>query len=174
MAPIVARSTRADATVRAVAVGVLLDGRIQEGWVLESLRQALAVPGVKLAAIALASGNSRDSFASRLHALIDRLDEQVRCPKERLFAATDVAAELAMPLLDVEVVLHGEGWSPDETGIAALRRCEVDVWLCFTCVPPRRPLRSVSRLGVWCIEIGQGVPAASAWAGALQVGAGAR
>jgi hypothetical protein len=159
-------------TVAPVAVGVLLDGRIQEGWVLESLRQALAVPGVKLTAIALAGGSSRDSFASRLHALIDRLDEQVRCPKERLFAAIDVAAELAMPLFDVEVVLHSDGWTPDERAVTALRRCEVDVWLCFTCVRPRRPLRSVSRQGVWCIEIGQGVPAASAWAGAVEVGSG--
>lgn len=164
--------TRLRQSVRPVAVGVLLDGRIQEGWVLESLRQALALPGVKLTAIALASGNSRDSFASRLHALIARLDERLRCPRERAFAATDVAAELAMPLLEIEVVLHGEGWSPDEAAIAALRRCEVDVWLCFTRIPPRRPLRSVSRLGVWCIEIGQGVPAASAWAGSPEVGAG--
>ena len=140
----------------AVAIGVLLDARIQERWVLESLKQALAVPGVKLTAVALASANPRDSFASRLHALIDRLDEQLRCPNERLFVATDVAAELALPLIDVE----------------AARQCEVDVWLCFTSVAPPRPLDWGSRLGVWGIEIGQGVPAASAWAGAQEVGAG--
>ena len=86
-------------TARAVTLGVLLDGSIQERWVLESLRQALTVPGVKLTAVVLASGNPPASFASRLHALIDRLDEQVRCPKERLFAATDVAAELTLEVV---------------------------------------------------------------------------
>src|SRR5712664_3096924 len=161
MAPTVSRSTRdhinpgptAAQTVRPVAVGVLLDGRIQEGWVLESLRQALAVPGVKLEAVAVARGNSRDSFASRLYWFIDRLDEQVRCRKERLFAATDVVAELAAPPLNIEVAPHRDGWCPDEAGIAALQRCNVDVWLCFTPTPPRRPLSSVARVGVWCIEI---------------------
>jgi len=157
--------------VRAVTLGVLLDGSIQERWVLESLKQALAVPGVTLAAVAVARGNFPKSIASRLHGILDWLDEQVRCRTERLFVPTDAAAELAMPLLDVEVARCRDGWSPDETGIAALRRCEVDLWLCFTPVPPRRPLCSVSRLGVWCIEIGQRVPAASVWAGALEVGA---
>jgi len=159
-------------TVRSVTVGVLLDGRTQERWVLESLRQALAVPGISLAAVAVARGNSRKSFASRLHRVIDRLEEQVRCRKERLFVPTDVAAELAVPPLNVEITHHSDGWCPDEPGIAALRGCDVDVWLCFTAIPPRRPLSSVSRLGVWGIEIGQDVSAASAWAGAMEVSAG--
>lgn len=158
--------------LRPVTFGVLLDGRIQERWVLESLRQALAVPGVRLSAVAVACGDSRESFASRLHRIFDRLDERVRCRKERLFVPTDVAAELAMPVLDVEVARYSDGWSPDEVGVAALRRCNVDVWLCFAAIPPRRPLGAVSRLGVWGIEIGQDVSAASVWAGAMEVGAG--
>lgn len=155
-----------------VTLGVLLDGRIQEGWVLESLRQALSEPGVRLVAVAVVGGSSRASFASRIHRLFDRLDEQVRCRKERLFAATDVAAELAVPLLKIAITRHSDGWSPDEVGLTALRRCNVDVWLCFAAVPPRRPLCSVSRLGVWGIEIGRDVPATSVWAGAMEVSAG--
>ncbi|SRR5258708_2672181 len=123
--------------VRPVKLGVLLDGKIQEGWVLESLRQALAVPGVRLAAVAVACGNSCESFASRLHRLFDRLDERVRCRKERLFVPTDVTAEFAVPLLNVDVDSQSDGWCPDETRVAALRRCAVDVWLCFTAMPPR-------------------------------------
>src|SRR5258708_16302526 len=149
-------------TVYPVTVGVLLDGRIQERWVLESLRQALAVPGVSLAAVAVARGNSRKSFASRLNRVIDRLEEQVRCRKERLFVPTDVAAELSVPPLNVKITRHGNGWCPDEPGAAGPRRCDGDVWLCFAALPPRRPPPSVSRLGVWGIEIGQDVSAAGA------------
>lgn len=172
MASEVARSISVDPTVPPVKLGVLLDGRIQEGWVLESLRQALAVPGVSLAAVAVACWNSRESIASRLHRIMDRLDEQVRCRKERLFVPTDVAAELALPPLNIDVARHSNGWSPNDGGIATLRQCEVDVWLCFAAVPPRRPLSPVSRLGIWGIEIGQDVSAASVWAGAVEVGAG--
>lgn len=156
--------------VRAVALGVLLDGRIQDRWVLASLRQALAVPGVRLAAVAIARGNSHESVASRLHRLLDWLDGQLRCRNERLFVPTDVAAELGAPLLNVDVVHHRDGWCPTAAGVAALRRCEMDVWLCFTGAPPRRPLCSVSRFGVWGIEIGRDVSAARAWAGAMEVG----
>jgi hypothetical protein len=159
-------------TVCPVTVGVLLDERIQERWVLESVKQALAVPGVSLAAVAVARWNSRKSFAYRLHRVFDRLEERVRCRKERLFVPTDVVAELAVPLLNIELVRHGDGWRADEAGVAALRRCQVDVWLCFTAIAPRRPLPSVSRLGVWGIQIGQDVSAASAWAGAMEVSAG--
>src|SRR5258708_28747587 len=101
-------------TVYLVTVGVLLDGRIQERWVLESLRQALAVPGVSLAAVAVARGNSRKSFASRLNRVIDRLEEQVRCRKERLFVPTDVAAELPGPPLNVKITPHGNRWRPGQ------------------------------------------------------------
>lgn len=154
-----------------VTLGVLLDGRIQEDWVLESSRQALAVPGVRLAAVAVACGNSSESFASRLHRLLDRVDKRVRCREEGLFVPTDMAAQLAVPLLNIEIARHSDGWCPDEAGTATLRRCNVDVWLCFTAIPPRRPLPPVSRLGVWGLEIGRDVAAASVWAGAVEVGA---
>lgn len=157
---------------RAIALGVLLDGRIQEGWVLESLRQALAVPGVSLAAVAVVRGRPRISLAARLHRVLDRLDRWVRCREERLFVSTDVAAELAATPLDVDVSYHGDGWCPDEAGIAALRRCEADLWLCYSAHPPRRPLPRVSRLGVWGIEAGSHVSAGSVWAGAMEVAAG--
>ena len=49
-------------TGRPLTLGVLLDRRIQEDWVLESPKQALAAPGVRLAAMAVARGNSRKPF----------------------------------------------------------------------------------------------------------------
>jgi hypothetical protein len=159
-------------TVHSVTIGVLLDGRIQERWVLESLKQALTVSGVKLEAMAVTRGSFRKSFASQLHGLFDRLDEKVRCRRERLFVPTDLATELAVPLLNIEVDADGDGWSPNENGVAVLRRCEVDVWLCFAAIPPRRPLHPISRLGVWGIEIGQDVSAASIWGGATELGTG--
>jgi len=158
--------------VHTVAVGVLLDDRIQEAWVLESLRQCLAVPGVRLTAVALAPVKRGRSLAVRLHRLFDRLDERARCRGERLFAATDVAAELALLPLQVEVIRQGDRWRPDEAGIATLQRCEVDLWLCFSAIPPSRLPRSISRLGAWGIEIGEGVSATNVWAGAAELRAG--
>jgi hypothetical protein len=159
-------------TARPVAVGVLLDGSVQERWVLESLRQAVAVPGTQLVTIAVAGGLSRGSFAAHLYRWLDRLDMQLRCRNERLFVPVDIADELKASRFDIGVVRDSDGWCPDEAGLGALRRCNVDVWLCFTAIPPHRPLPPVSRLGVWGLEIGQDVSAASAWAGAMEVGAG--
>ncbi len=157
---------------RSVTIGVLLDGRIQERWVLESLNQAMAVSGIKLAAIAVARMDLHKSFSSRLHRVFDRLDQQVRCRHQHLFVPTDVVAEFEAPLLNIEIDADGNGWSPNENGVAALRRCQVDAWLCFAAIPPRRPMYPISRLGVWGIEIGQDVSAASIWGGAMEVGAG--
>jgi hypothetical protein len=155
-----------------IALGVLLDGRVQEGWVLGSVVQAMAVPGVRLAAVAVLRAHPRISLASRLHRLLDRLDRWVRCRGERLFAPADIAAELAVSPLEVDAAWHGDGWCPGEAAVAALRECEVDVWMCFTTHPPRRPLRGVSRHGVWGLEIGYGIPAVRDWAGASEIGGG--
>src|SRR6266705_2684336 len=156
--------------VRPISIGILLDGRIQERWVLECVRQALTVPGVRLTSLALASPSPLQSFAARLHSLFDLLDERLRCRGERLLAPADVSKEVALPPLQVDVSHKNGRWGLDETGIDALRRCEVDLWLCFVAAPPHRLPRSVSRLGAWGVEIGHGVPATSAWAGGVEVG----
>ena len=158
--------------MRPIAVGVLLDGRIQERWVLECVRQAMTVPGVRLAAVGLTSVKPGKSLARGCLRFFDRVDERARCRGERLFAPTDVADQLALPPWQVTAVRHRNGWYVDEAGIATLRRCEVDLWLCFAAVPPSRIPRSVSRLGAWGIEIGEGVAATNVWAGAMELGAG--
>src|SRR6187399_2860767 len=56
-------------TVRA---GVLIDSRIQERWVLESLTQALAVPGVQLAAVAVIGKPRGTTLAAQAHRVVDR------------------------------------------------------------------------------------------------------
>ena len=158
--------------VRPVRLGVLLDAKVQERWVLDSLQQALTVPGTQLVAVAVAGVSYRGSMAASLHRLLDRIDKRLRCRNERLFDPVDIAAELKRPLLDIEVVHHSDGWCLGETGGGTLRRCNVDVWLCFSAIPPRRPLPPVSRFGVWGIEIGRDVSATSIWAGAMEVSAG--
>jgi hypothetical protein len=155
-----------------IALGVLLDGEIQEAWVAASLRQALAVPGVRLAAVAVTRGNGRVTLPSRLHRLLDRFDTRIRCRNEQLFAPTDIAAEFGVPLFKVEIAHRADGWDPTRTGVTTLRRCRAQLWLCFTAAPPRRPLDFVSRYGVWGLEIGDGVPATCSWAGAIEIGAG--
>jgi hypothetical protein len=158
-------------TMHPTAVGVLLDGRIQERWVLDCVRQAVSVPGVRLAAVALVSVKPWKSPAQAFHRLFDRVDKRVRCRRERLFEPVDVVDQLALPPLQVKGVRHRNGWSADEAGTAALQGYGVDLWLCFTALPPSRFAHSVSRLGVWGIEIGEGVAATNVWAGAGELSA---
>lgn len=149
----------------------MLDGAIQEGWVAEALHQALAVPGVSLGAVALAQGGATPGLAARLHRLVDSVDRRLRCENDRLFARVDVVAGLGgAPLLEVPLVRDGGRWLLGSSAIAALREARVDVWLWFCATAPRSPLPSICRLGVWGLEIGARVPAASAWAGAAEVG----
>ena len=160
------------ASVDTLALGVMLDGPVQQGWVLEALRRSLEVPGVRLTAIALLRGGVRDSSpAARLHRLLDGADQWLRCRDERLFAPADLTGQLAGPQIEVDIVRHGSGWRPSEFGAALLRRANVDVWLCFAATPPRRPFPPISRLGVWGMEIGRHVSATHVWAGATEVAA---
>lgn len=155
-----------------VAVGVLLDGQIQDQWVLQALQLALAVPGVRLAQVVIARSRRKTTLAAVLHRALDGIDRRLRCHAEHLFASVDIAARLATPVLDISVVSDGDSWYPSDQGMNTLRRCNVDVWLCFVATPPRRPLPPVSHFGVWGIEIGEGVSACSPWAGANEVGEG--
>ena len=121
--------------VRPITVGILLDGRIQERWVLDCVRQALSVQGVKLAAVALASVKPGKSMARAFHRFFDRVEERARCPGEGRFTSVDVVDQLALPPLHVTGVGYRNGWSADDAGAAALQSCGVDLWFCFTAVP---------------------------------------
>ena len=103
---------------RPVSVGVLLDGRMQERWVAESLRQALAVPGVSLGAVAILRG-ARAGRRARLFSVVDRLDRGLRCRGEWLLSHVDATAGLGAPRLAVQAARDGDGWSLDA---AAARR----------------------------------------------------
>jgi hypothetical protein len=161
-----------EAGTRPIAIGVLLDGSVQERWVLDCVSHALAVPEVWLKALVIASARPRQSFPVRLHHLFDKFDEYLRCRGEQFLAPADVAAELALPPFHIDVIRQGDRWCPDEAGTHTLQRCEVDLWLCFAAVPPHRLPRSISRLGVWGIEIGEAVSATNIWAGAVELSAG--
>jgi len=149
---------------------VLLDGRTQERWVLEALQQALAVPGVRLGAIAIASGRSKPSVAGAVHGVVDIIDQRLRCRGARLFAPVDVIDLLGEPpVFDIRILSRGAKWLPDEEGEALLCSAGVDVWLCLTATPPAAPFPQVCSLGVWGLEIGVNTPAANRWAGAREV-----
>lgn len=136
---------------------------------LEAVRQVTSLPGVRLAAIAVARGIDGTTLAGRLHRLLDRLDARIRCRGEPVFQPVDVAAILEASLLEFDVVAANGTWRPDDTGIAALRDRRVDLWLCFAAVPPQRPLHGISSLGVWGLEIGQRVGATNRWGGAMEL-----
>lgn len=153
-----------------VAVGIIIDGPLQEGWVLEAARHALAVPGARLCAVAIVNSASDRGLASRLHDVVDEVDRRLRCGKERLFAPVDIAAVLDAPSFGLEATLQDGHWRIGERAIAALRNARADLWLTFCARSPLSPLPPLAAMGVWGLEIGAGVPAASSWAGAAEVG----
>lgn len=146
-------------------VGLLLDAPIQETWVLDAVKQALAVPGVSLGAVAIAR-----SPPARPSRLLDFLTAG-QCRKNPTSVPVDVVAALGARAREVGVDRPGHGWSPDDSSVAALRRENVDVWLCFSAFAPR-PSAALARLGVWGLEIGRGVAATSPWAAAGEIAGG--
>jgi len=154
-----------------LSVGVLLDDARQERWVLEAVRRVLTLPGVRLAAVAVASGQAaRPPDAGLLHAAIDSVDRALRCRGEPLFQLVDVVAELNAPhTLVVPTAALGGGWSFDSQDAARLADLGVDAWFCFTARRPHHPLASVARFGIWGHEIGVGTTATNRWAGASEV-----
>lgn len=155
-----------------IAVGVLLDARVQEGWVVEALRQVLAVPGAILCAVVVMRRAPVHGIASRLHGVVAGLDGQLRCRGEPMFARMDVAEALGGPEpFEIEAIRSQTHWRLDGHGAAVLRAIGADVWLSFCALPPQSPFPAVSALGVWGLEIGSQVPAASPWAGAAEIGA---
>jgi hypothetical protein len=152
-----------------ITIGVLLDGRIQELWVRDCLRQALAVPGVQLGTVVLV-GASQPTLAERAHQAVDAVDRWLRCRHEPLFAPVDLVAALGgRAPLQVRAHCQHDGWQLDSVGAALLRAAQVDVWLCFTALPPRAPVPQLSRLGLWGLEIGPRLPAVNRWAGATEI-----
>jgi hypothetical protein len=154
-----------------ITLGVMLDGTVQEGWVIEAVHQALQVTGVRLGTLAIMHMDHRSGIAARLHRLIDRLDKGLRCENDQLFARVDAVAALGgPPPIEVRLDCDGDRWQLSSSGVAALREARADVWLWLCGSAPCSPLPSISRLGVWGLEIGARVPAGSAWAGASEVG----
>lgn len=156
-----------------IAIGVLIDAAVQEGWVLASVRQALAVPGAILCAVAIVRRQLDKGIAARLHSAVDALDRTLRCQKDELIVPVDVTSALGGPApLQIVARQHGRSWTLDDRGAAALRDAGADVWLSFCAQPPQVPFPAVCAMGVWGLEIGAQVAAGNAWAGAAEVGAG--
>jgi hypothetical protein len=149
---------------------VLLDGRVQEQWVLEALQQALSVAGVRLGAVAVATVHATPGVATAVHRVVDGIDQRLRCRGARLFCPVDVVAALGKTMvLEIPTLSRAGGWLPDGVGAALLSSAGIDVWLCITATPPAASFPRVCGLGVWGLEIGAGTPAANRWAGATEV-----
>jgi hypothetical protein len=162
-----AASTRT-ATLR---LGVLVDARVAEGWVVAAVRAALAAVPARVAVVAMVHWRPRRSLAAAAHGIVAAADRLLRCRREPLLERVDVLAALApTECLDLRVATAGDAWTIQGPEFERLRRCAVDFWLCCTRLPPRRPLVGVARRGVLGFEIGAGVSAASRWAGVAEIG----
>ncbi len=154
-------------------VGLLVDGLVQERWVVDAVRAALSVPGVYLATIAVAAHGRGNSVARQLHQVLDAVDGQLRCRHEHLLSTVDIATWFrGVPRVEITLDETTDDWTPDAAGVETLRGAAADAWLCFCAEPPRRPLPDFARYGVLGLEIGVDVAAGSLWAGAAEVAAG--
>ena len=168
-APAPAANSAAEPVCR---LGLLVDGLVQERWVVDAVRAALTVPGACLVTIAVAAQGRNDSVARRLHQVLDAIEAQVRCRHEHLLSTIDIATWFrGVPRVEITLENNANGWTPDAAGVELLRNAAADVWLCFCAEPPHRPLPDFARYGVLGLEVGIDVAAGSAWAGAAEVAA---
>ena len=153
-------------------LGLLVDGLVQERWVLDAVRAALTMPGACLVTIAVAVPGRSNSVARRLHHVLDAIEAQVRCRHEHLLSTVDIATWFrGVPRIEIALENTADGWTPDAAGVQLLRSAAADAWLCLCAEPPRRPLPDVARYGVLGLEVGIDVAAGSPWAGAAEVAA---
>jgi hypothetical protein len=104
---------------------------------------------------------------------VDLVDRALRCWKEPLFKRIDVLDELGAPApLQLPPLHHRDCWRAEGAAANLLREARVDVWLCFTAVPPCTPFPQVARCGVWGLEIGLRMSATHLWAAASEICAG--
>jgi len=149
---------------------VLIDTPVAEGWVVAVARAVLRTVAARIAVVAIVHSRPRRSLAAAAHRVVDSADRLLRCRNEPLLTRVDVIAALAATeCLEFRVVTHDDGWTIGTPALERLRRCAVDVWLCCTNVPPRRPLSNLASRRVLGLEIGD-VPAASRWAGVAEIG----
>ena len=155
-------------------LGLIVEGTIQERWVVDAVRAVLTVPGTCLAAIAVATRRRRQSPAQRFHRLLDTVDGLLRGRGDALISLVDIAACFrGVPRIELTLNATPDGWAPDAAGVQTLRDATADVWLCFCAEPPCRPLPDFwgGDYGVLGLEIGSDVAAANPWAGAAEVAA---
>jgi hypothetical protein len=158
--------------MREVRVGVILGGSVQERWVEEAVERVLALDDVRIAAVVFVEPTDRPTSIGRLHAGLETAFEPARQLRHARYALAGVRALKAVPGERIRAEVSADGWSLGQADIDRLNALDVDVWLCFTPIAPRRRFPRVSRLGLWGLEIGHGVPATSHWAGVAEIAAG--
>ena len=153
-------------------LGLLVDGLVQERWVVDAVRAALTLPGACLVTIAVAAHDRSSSVAHRLHHVLDAVEGQLRCRHEHLLSTVDIATWFrGVPRVEITLEKTANGWTPDEAGVRTMRSAAADAWLCLCAEPPHRPLPDLAPHGVLGLEVGIDVAAGSRWAGAAEVAA---
>ena len=106
---------------RACRLGLLVDGLVQERWVIDAVQATLSVPGVYLATIAVAARGRSNSVARRLHRMLASVDG-LRCRHEHLLSAADMVTWFrGVPRVEIAVEETPDGWTPDAAGVETLR-----------------------------------------------------
>ena len=153
-------------------LGLLIDGEVQERWVVDAVRATLELPGMYLVSIAVTARTQSDSIARRLHRLVNAVDGQLRGRHEPLLSAVDVPSCFrGVPCVEIAVERTREGWVPDSHGLHVLRLSGAELWLCVCAEAPQRPLPEFGRY-VLGLEVGIDVAAGNRWAGAIEVAMG--
>jgi hypothetical protein len=152
-------------------IGVLLDASTQEAWLLDALQRVLGTPDVTISCVIDATNPDRQRVSRWPHRLLDALDHTARSRGEPLFRQVDIATKLQLPSTTITVQASQHHWVFGSVACQQLRQQAVDLWLCAGRLPPELAEADVSRLGVWGLEIGDGVPLGNPLAGAAEIAA---
>jgi hypothetical protein len=149
---------------RKLRIAILAEGEMTPCWIIDTFSAALALPNIDLVGVYHLVSSTSGSWAARMFRRLDRLGRGASSPYE-----ADLAAALgALRLGRVSAKKLGERFELDDGAIRQLKDQKLDLVLCCASAPFCF-LPGIARYGAWGLEIGYGVSAAAAWAGAAEL-----
>lgn len=153
-------------------VGVVADAAEVPWYAADMLCAALDQPEIELVGVYSVAPDPAAAWAHHLFdglEVVEKLLGRIRGKRTDDFAMIDIAVALsARRLRQLAVVRRGNALEPDAAACDYLRTQGLDVLLCCTCTPLAFP-PGIVRYGVLGLEVGHGVPAVAAWAGAAEL-----
>lgn len=150
-------------------VAIVSEGKLAPCWIVESFSLALDSPKAELVGVYRLANQTPAVWAERLFHHLDRLDGRVMIRNKPSPYETDIAAAFGARQLGRLTATKLDGTlALDDVAIGQLRDQRLDLVLCCVSAPfALQP--TVSRFGLWGLEMGFGVAATAPWAGAAEL-----